>query len=218
MQRRIGRGQIISLLLCVGANVLSIWGYVLWCTKTGLDYKEIMDRAFDLGWFGSLYLWSLFWLLIQMLKPEWAEKRMVLNFVMKHPIVLFYLFGILLKVLQGNHFVLPAAVDLLHYTNIEAETVFTLGFAIDCYFLVMCLIDVFFKKDALFMWNIGMAILNIVVLIFYIANGKMQTYICLEILASILWHMHFASVIRNSHNEINSITNSFYQNKGEENE
>ncbi len=218
MQRRIGRRQIISLLFCVVANVLSIWGYVLWCTQTELPYKQIMDRAFDLGWFGSLYLWSLFWLLIQMFKPELGEKRMVLNFVMKHPLVLFYLFGILLKVLQGNHFVLPAAIDLLHYMNIGAETVFTLGFAIDCYFLVMCLIDVFFKKDALFMWNIGMAILNVVVLIFYITNGKMQTCIYLEILASILWHIHFASTIKNSHNELNSVANTICQNEGEENE
>ena len=82
MQRRIGRGQIISLLLCVAANVLSIWGYVLWCTQTGLDYKGIMDRAFDLGWFGSLYLWSLFCLIIQMIKPSWSEKRVVMRTVM----------------------------------------------------------------------------------------------------------------------------------------
>lgn len=190
MQRRIGRGQIISLLLCVAANVLSIWGYVLWCTQTGLDYKEIMDRAFDLGWFGSLYLWSLFCLMIQMIKPSWSEKRVVMRTVMKHPHVLFYLLGILFKLLQGAHFVLPAAQDILLVSDIG----FTIGFLIDMYFLILCVVELLFKQRVLHLWSIGMIVLYVALLLFYVIMGNVSMHLLFEILAHIMWYAMFVAV------------------------
>lgn len=190
MQRRIGRGQIISLVLCVVANVLSIWGYVLWCTQTSLDYKDIMDRAFDLGWFGSLYLWSLFCLIIQMIKPSWSEKRIVMRTVMKHPHVLFYLLGILCKLLQGTHFILPAAQDILSGNDIA----FTMGFLIDMYFLIMCVVELLFKQRVLHLWSFGMITLYVALFSFYAIIGNTSLHITFEILAHIVWYAMFAVV------------------------
>ena len=194
MQRRIGRGPIITLILCVVANVLSIWGYVLWCTQTGLDYKNIMDRAFDLGWFGSLYLWSFFCLLIQMINPKWSQERIVIRTVMKHPHVLFYLLGILCKLLQGTHFILPAAQDIL----IGHDIAFTMGFLIDMYFLIMCVVELLFKQKVLHLWSFGMIALYVALFGFYVIIGNMSPHITLEILAHIVWYAMFAVVRLNN--------------------
>lgn len=194
MQRRIGRGQIISLILCVVANALSIWGYVLWCTQTGLAYKDIMDRAFDLGWFGSLYLWSFFCLLIQMVNPRWSQERIVIRTVMKHPHVLFYLLGILCKLLQDTHFILPAAQDILSGNDIA----FTMGFLIDMYFLIMCVVELLFKQKVLHLWSCGMIVLYVALFGFYAIIGNMALHVMLEILAHIVWYAMFAVVRLNN--------------------
>lgn len=196
MQRRVGRGRIISLALCIVANALSIWGYVLWCTQTDLSYKMIMDRAFDLGWFGSLYLWSLFCLVMQMIKPAWLQKRVVIKTVMKHPHILFYLLGILCKLLQGTHFVLPAAQDILLGSDIG----FTIGFLIDMYFLILCIIELLFKQRVLHLWSIGMALLYVALLCFYVIIGNIPLHLMFEILALIIWYAMFA-VVRVSDSE-----------------
>jgi len=195
MRRAIRKENLLVLFLCVAANIISIYGFVLWCTRTDLSYELIMNRAYDVGWFGSLYLWAMLFACIKIINPQLSDKSIVLNTVMKRPIELFYLMGILFKLIQGSHFIIPAAQELFP----DNSTMFVAGFLIDIYFLISCCVEIFFKKKVLHLWNIGMLILYSGVLVFYFATGKISGHISCELFAHIVWQLSFFSITLTSY-------------------
>lgn len=191
--------ELPKLLLILTTNLLSIIGYVLWCSNSEIPGEIIIDRAFDIGYFGGMYLLAMLLFFLQILKPELASKNSLIRVLMRYSIILCYFVVIAMRLLQGIHFILPAAYGFLATSSLSMKTISYIGFAVDIFFIVMCLIEIFGKIKALPVWSIVMGILDVVLLACFICTASLQSYLFFEITASIVWHIYLYFVFENLH-------------------
>ncbi len=195
MHRKLGLQQWLELLSILTVNALGIASVVLWMMGAQFSNETKIDRVFDMGYFGSLFLMSLGIFFVRLYQDKFHNASAFIKILIKRPTILCYLYLIVLKLLQGSHLVLPAANEFLSNMSVNEEMIWTMGFILDIYFLITCFSEVIFRKTVLHYWNIGMAFIYTTVLVGCLIQKNCSDYILLELLAIIIWHLHFCYIL-----------------------